>query len=311
MKSRWTKFLLCLLTSALFWLVYNLSQDYPDTENASVQIRSRIEGRAEEASGVVLVAARCVTTGFGHIELSSRRKAVRIDVDPADFEYVGGNTFRIPASNLYKYASRIFDDRVTIESFASDYVLVDFAEVSHRKVPVIPALTVSCKPQYAPAGPLELVPDSVVVYAPPARLATVESVMTRPLALRDLGRSGARGKVRLDVPSDVKLSDLSVSYNLQVKRYVEVSGRVPVTARNVPAGVDLAILPSSVQLKFRCEFPVVADPLQTVECYVDYHDFAASISGSCVIRCGGVPAGVIDYTVTPEVCECLEFRNGQ
>jgi len=39
---------------------------------------------------------------------------------------------------------------------------------------------------------------------------------------------------------------------------------------------------------------------------VDYNDFASSINGRCVPRDSGLPSSVIDYTVDPQVLECVE-----
>lgn len=306
MKKGWTKFLLCFLLSASIWLVYNLSQDYPDTETTPVLFRSRLDGRAETASGEVLVSARCNTTGFNHIGLSLRRKAVKVDVDPSDFEYSGGDTYHIPSANLYKYVSKIFGDDVNIESFASEGLDVVFDEVNHRKVPVVVSHSVTFKPQYMALGPIAVEPDSVVVYGDPDRISTIESVYTRQLRLRELGKNGARGKVRLERPSGVMVSLNEVSYSIPVGRYVELRSRMSVSVRNVPSGVDFVVLPSSVDVVFRCEFPLSSDPLDIVELYVDYGEFANSIHGTCMVHCDGIPAGVIDYSVDPQVCECVE-----
>ena len=46
-------------------------------------------------------------------------------------------------------------------------------------------------------------------------------------------------------------------------------------------------------------------PAATAEFYIDYRDFAGSRTGRCVPRADGIPPQVIDYTVTPEVFDCL------
>ena len=176
MDRSWSKLLLCVILSASIWLGHNLTQDYPETESVTLQVRSSIEGRSVNAADDVVVTARCVTSGFRHIGLGSRSKPVEIEIDPADFEFVSGDTYRIPSANLYKYGSRIFGDGVSIESFASEGISVRFEKVSFRKVPVVPVLSVSYKPQYMAAGPMTLLPDSVGVYGEPGRIAGIDKV---------------------------------------------------------------------------------------------------------------------------------------
>jgi len=301
----WAKLLLCVALSASIWLVHNLTQDYPETESVTLQISSSIEGRSVAAADEVVVTARCVTSGFNHIGLSRRTRPVAIFIDPGDFEFVSGDSFRIPSANLYKYGSRIFGEGVSIESFASDGLLVRFDEVSFRKVPVAAVLSVSYKPQYMAAGPMKLIPDSVGVYGDPGRLQNIDKVLTRSINLRELGKSGAHGKIRLDSPVGVRLSVDEVAYSLSTSRYVEVASRFNVNVHGVPAGEELMVLPSSVEAVFRCEFPLDQNPVDKVEFYVDYSDFVSSITGRCMIKCAGIPAGVIDYKTDHEVVDCI------
>jgi hypothetical protein len=152
--------------------------------------------------------------------------------------------------------------------------------------------------------PFSIQPDSVLVYGEPSRLENVTSVSTKPLDLDDL-RSSTHGKVKLEAPSGVRLSDDECVYSLEVTRYVEIRAEVRIETRNVPARVDLAVLPSTATAVFRCIFPTTADPAAQTKFYIDYRDFAGSLSGRCVAHCEGLPSNVIDCTLSPEVFDCL------
>ena len=144
----------------------------------------------------------------------------------------------------------------------------------------------------------------MLVYGEPSRLENVTSVSTKPLDLDDL-RNSTHGKVKLEAPSGVRLSDEEAVYSLDVTRYVEIRSEVRIETRNVPARVDLAVLPSTATAVFRCIFPTTADPAAQTTFYIDYRDFAGSLSGRCVAHCEGLPSNVIDYTLSPEVFDCL------
>ena len=94
-------------------------------------------------------------------------------------------------------------------------------------------------------------------------------------------------------------------YSMEVSRYVEIRAEVKVETRNVPARVDLAVLPSTATAVFRCAFPTASDPSVHTHFYVDYREFANSRSGRCMAHCEGLPSDVIDYTLTPEVFDCM------
>ena len=111
--------------------------------------------------------------------------------------------------------------------------------------------------------------------------------------------------MRLEPLSGVRLSHEECVYSLEVTRYVEIRSEVRIETRNVPSRVDLAVLPSTATAVFRCTFPTATDPSAQAKFYIDYQDFAGSLSGRCVAHCEGLPNNVIDYTLTPEVFDCL------
>ena len=221
-----------------------------------------------------------------------------------DLRHAGEDRYAIANSALYRYASQIFGEGVTVESFISDDLEFVFPEEDYKKVPVRPVLSLSVEPQYMALKPMSLQPDSVLVYGEPSRLAHVEQVLTKPLELDEL-RSSVHGKVRLDAPSGVRLSHQEAIYSMEVTRFVEVRAEVKIGTRNVPAHTALAVLPSTATAVFRCVFPTTADPAAQTVFYIDWRDFSSSRSGRCVPRCEGLPSNVIDYTLSPEVFDCL------
>jgi hypothetical protein len=303
--KRWVQFLLCLLLSAGFWIVLNLSQDYVALVSVPLVAESNIEGRAALSTSEATATAQVSASGFRQVVLSRRHKRpVQVVFADTDFRQVREDRYSISNSILYRYASEIFGDGVTVESFISDDLEFDFPEETYKKVPVRAVLSVSFDPQYMARTPMSLQPDSVLVYGEPSHLSHVEQVLTKPLDLTEL-RSSVHGKVQLDTPSGVRLSHHETIYSMEVTRFVEVRAEVKIGTRNVPARTDLAILPSTATAVFRCVFPTTVDPSLQTSFYIDWRDFTNSRSGRCVPRCEGLPSNVIDYTLTPEVFDCL------
>lgn len=303
--KNWVQFLLCLLFSASIWLVLNLSQNYVAIVSVPIVARSNIEGRAAVSQSEATASAQVSATGFRHILMGrAHKRAKQVAFASTDFRRVGGDRFSLSNTALYRYASQLYGDGVTVESFISEDLEFTFAEETYKKVPVRPTLTVHFLPQYMAQKPMSLQPDSVLVYGEPARLENITSVPTKPLELTDV-RSSVHGKIRLETPSGVRLSHDECVYSVEVTRYVEVRAEVKLETRNVPAHVDLAVLPSTATAVFRCVFPTATDPSTQAHFYIDYRDFAGSRSGRCVARCEGLPSNVIDYTLTPEVFDCL------
>ena len=104
----------------------------------------------------------------------------------------------------------------------------------------------------------------------------------------------------------VRLSDEEVSYELPVSRYVEMRSELPLSVRNIPAGRHLDVFPSRATVILHCTFPPVRNPFESFELFIDYEDFASSLSGRCVARVKDLPRGVLDYRVEPAVFDCIE-----
>lgn len=303
--KRWGQIVLCLLLSASIWLIHNLSQTYVDIVSVPILAESNIDGCARKSTTETTVSARVKTSGFNLSILSSRHKKARsVAIKAEDFTHISGDVYSIPIANLYKYGSDIFGDGVVVESFISDAPKLIFPAEAHKKVPVRTVYTVSYLPQYMAVAEMSVQPDSVFIYGDADRLANIDYVLTRPFELNEL-RGSAHGKVKLEPLRGVRLSDAEVIYTLDVARFVEVRTEVKIGTRNVPAGVDFAVLPSSATVVFRCLFPTTSDPVAKTSFYIDYRDFAGSISGRCVPHCTGLPSSVIEYSITPDVFDCL------
>ena len=303
-----TVFLLSLLLAFSIWISHNLSLQYSSVVSVPVIALSNIEGHQAESSNTSPVVARCRTTGYRLLRKNrmSRRGQLRVYFSPDDLHQEDEDLYYITSNELSGYFSEIFGDNVQLESFVSSRVQFRFPAENHKTVPVQAVSVVSFKPQYMALGAMKIVPDSVVVYGEPLHLQNIDRVVTEAITLQNLS-SGAHGMARLEAPKGgIRLSVSEVSYALDVTRYVELHREVKVGTRNVPAGRDLTVYPSGVDVVFRCVFPLAYDPTEGVSFYVDYNDFASSINGRCVPRDSGLPSSVIDYSVEPKVLECIE-----
>ena len=303
--KKWAQLLLCLLISAGIWLIHNLSQSYVNIVSVPIVAESNIDGRAGRSTTDATVTAQVRASGFRHASLGRRNKRpATVVFDAADCRHEGGDLYSVSRSDLYKYAAAIFGDGVSIESFISDSPKFIFPEVSHKKVPVRRVHSISFASQYMSEEGMQMQPDSVIVYGETSRLDNIGYVLTRPIELHNI-RSSVHGKVKLEAPSGVRLSTDEVIYSMEVTRFVELRTEVNIGVRNAPAGVELSVLPSTATVVFRCVFPTPSDPAENTSFYIDYKDFANSITGRCVARCSGLPATVLGYDMQPEVFDCV------
>ena len=302
-----TVFLLSLLLAFGVWLLYNMNQSYSATLQARVLLKSNLTGYFPQSSEPVIVEARCRATGYDVIRCRRRMRGhtVTVPVEPELLTQNPDGDFLLSSNTLGAHIGELFGSEVRLESFISPSYVFRFPQENHKTVPVIPVSYLSFRSQYMQKDRLRLEPDSVIVYGDAAYLENIERIYTRRISLSNVS-SPQTGRVSLENPRHVRLSDTEVNYFLDVTRYVELRKTVSVTARNVPSGRNLSIYPSTAEVLFRCVFPLSSDRTSEMQFYVDYEDFAGSVSGKCVARTDALPQGVINWSMQPEVFECVE-----
>lgn len=303
--------LLSLLLALGIWFAHNLALSYSGLVSVPVIAESNIEGHSAVSSNSCIIVARCRTTGYSFI---SKKRAVnsvpiRVFFAPGDLHEVEDDMFSITGNELTGYVNDIFGDNVRLESFVSTDVQFRFPKENHKVVPVQVISTVSFKQQYMASEPFTVEPDSVTVYGEPSAIQNIDRVFTETISLQNLS-SSPHGMAKLELPlMGVRLSASEVSYSMTVSRFVEVKAQLKVNVRNVPSGRVVSVYPSTADVSFKCAFPLSSDPSEEVELYIDYEDFARSINGNCIPNVSDLPSDVLDYSIEPQVFECIEnFR---
>ena len=303
----WLLLATSLLLAVLIWLLSNLSRSYSGVLGVPVVAECNLQGYSNVSSNSAMLSARCRAEGFRLLRESTRRsrRPVRVAFDRADLRYGSGERFFVTGNVMNNYLRQIFGDKVDVEDIITDTLYFTFSPENNKRVPVNFAGDFTYRAQYMASGPLRLTPDSVTVYGEKARLDLVDHVSTAQIYPDDV-HDTQHGVLRLNRIKGVRLSDSEVSYELPVSRYVELRSELPVTVRNMPNGHHLDVFPSRATVILHCTFPVGRNPFESFELYIDYEDFASSLSGRCVARVQDLPRGVLDYRVEPAVFDCIE-----
>jgi len=300
----WPRLIYCLLLSLGIWFIHNISQSVSDVVSVSVIAESNLSGRVSSSTDQVSVAVQCTAQAYVFLYYKIHRKPVRIQIDSEDLVLSQGDHYTISSQDFLKYWKSYFSGITSNESFLKESYSFSFPVEHFKKIPVHLVDDISYKSQYICSGVVSVTPDSVLVYGSPARLSTIDAAFTKPVSYHDLNRN-VHGMVRLERIPGARISETSVSYSIGVERYVELVSRVKISRRNVPAGVRFSVYPSSADVTFHCVFPIDVNPSDPSEFFVDYNDFVTSLSGKCMIRCEGLPEGVLDWSINPEFCDCI------
>ena len=303
----WLLFATSLLLALLIWFLSNLSRSYSGVLGVPVVAECNLQGYSNVSDNSSMLSARCRADGYRLLREGTRRsrRPVRVSFDRADLRHGTGDRFFVTGNVMNNYLRQIFGDKVDVEDIITDTLFFTFSPENNKRVPVRFAGDFSYRTQYMASGQLKIVPDSVTVYGEKARLDLVDHVSTNPVFFDDV-HEAQHGVLRLRRIKGIRLSDEQVSYELPVSRYVEMRSELPDHVRNLPGGRHLDVVPSRATVIVLCTFPVGRNPFEAFDLFIDYDDFASSLSGRCVARVQELPRGVLDYRVEPAVFDCIE-----
>lgn len=300
----WVAILLSVALAAAIWLIVNLSGTYSGIITVPVRAVSNIDGHSETSSGIVTVTAICRTDGF-RLLTRERKSPVTVRFQSSDLHQKGPEVFFIAGSAKNSYIQSIFGDNAVVEAFVTDTLEFTFPLQHNIRVPVEPVMDLGFRPQYMATSRLKVSPDSVTIYGEASRIDGIERVTTSQLRMTDIHQS-QQGMLRINAIKGVRMSAQEVTYSLDVDRYVEVRSTLPVEVWNNPAGHHLQVFPSQAEVVLRCRFPVRKDPLKDFRVYIDYKDYASSLTGRCIAHTLRLPENVLECRIEPQVFDCIE-----
>ncbi len=300
-----TVFLLAFLLAFSIWFIHNISLRYSEVLTVSVTANSNISGRRSKSSNVCRVVARCRATGYTIIrnKMFGGGAPVNIRFDAASLRHVDGDVYAFLPESMPEFGKMVFGGS-SVEYYLTDTLLFAFPAENNRRVPVVPISDILYAPQYMSVKGMEIKPDSVYVYGDPSQIDNISKVFTKTVTLGELS-SDIHGTVGIEPIKGVRMSQTDVDYSVSVRRYVTETVSLPVHVRNLPAGKEIAVYPSTVSAVVECGFPLTVDPASVDVLYVDYHDFELSRSGKCIIRTEALPDGVLGVRPEIEVADCV------
>lgn len=301
----WAVLLLALLLAFSIWLIHNLSLRYNEYLTVTVKAVCNLEGHSEVSSNRCEVMARGRTTGYKVLKnMLSRNREVKVHFSPSVMKRKSDDIYYITSSDLQEYSHLIYGDKVTVEYFVSDTLFFRFPQQDSRRVPVILVSSLSFRPQYMGDDEIACTPDSITIYGEKFKIEKINQVFTAPVRRSDV-HEDVYGMVNIEKIRGVRYSVPEVRYSLDVTRYVELKKTFTVRTVNVPSDKRLLVYPSSVDMIFRCRYPMTVDMTDDIVLEVDYNDFIVSMNGQCRVRLSAIPEGIISYDFDPMVVDCV------
>ena len=129
-------------------------------------------------------------------------------------------------------------------------LIIPFSNKAKKKVAVKLQKSIDLNPEIWFAKPIDLLPDSVMIYGKKEQLDAVDFIETEELLLVDVSES-SKHSLLLNIPVDVQCKIENIEVVIDVEPFVEQLIKYQVEARNLKKGYSIKLFPEVVQVTLR------------------------------------------------------------
>ncbi|MCB0639372.1 MAG: hypothetical protein KDC54_22255 [Lewinella sp.] len=234
---------ICVGISFFFWLLVKLSATYDAEKEVRLYYQLPVDRAFVESPPRSLVAT-IQGTGWNLLFEFLFGRHIRLDYQPG----IDDESFKLSRSRLRSdVASQLSTDHIIVQDINFDGLQVGLEMRSQAKVPIRVPRLLSFAADHQAAGPLEVMPDSVLLDGPASQVSSYSFWLTDTLVLEELA-TDFEGAVPLQAPPPtLRLNPHTVQLRLPVEQFTEKSLFVPVTILNPPTD-SIRVFPDRVKL---------------------------------------------------------------
>jgi YbbR domain-containing protein len=189
------------------------------------------------------------TSGFEllnyYFKPASRRK-VDISLEEVPLHKDSESTYSFSIS----YAKEKVANYLTIEpnevSFDESRISINMEQLDSIRVKVQPNIDMTYEKQYNRHGKIQIKPDSVTIYGPKNKLATIDNIYTESISLKNVN-SNIDINVPLHIDEMLKTNNKEVNIKINVEKYTEAIANVKI---NNNFNKKLRLFPDKVKVRY-------------------------------------------------------------
>jgi YbbR domain-containing protein len=252
LNQRLVIFLFFLIVSTLIWYLSKLSHEY--STNLSYPIRYESLPKGKVLVGEPLRKMQLKVKAFGYTLLKAKMSAalspIELDLNKhlsQSYEDAKPKYFVLTYRIRSSVAKQLGSD-ILLEGIEPDTLFVEMAEMVEKKVPVEPLVETDFERQFMQSGSITIEPEIITLSGPKSILDTILKVKTNALKLNKLNQKVIK-KLSLQPIHQVSFSSRTVTVNIPVEKYTELTVNVPVEIENQPDSLKLMFIPKNISVK--------------------------------------------------------------
>lgn len=239
-----------LIASIFIWLLITLSKEYVITINFPIKYEGVSQNKILQSTPKQNLEIIVKASGFKILKtrLSSKKIVINAGIATRKKE----STYYLLTKNQQGSIQKQIPKGINLQEIIRDTLFLDLGSLVTKKVPVKPNLNVKFYVGYDFSEPVQLVPDSILVFGPENYISTLNSIEMMPLNLENVKNNFTK-EVGIKKPKDVKnlkFSDSKITIQGKVENFTEGTLEIPYTVINVPEGLTINTLSKKVSVSF-------------------------------------------------------------
>lgn len=241
-------YLLFVVIAALFWCFITLNKSIQqdltfDVEYVGVPVDVTM---IDKLPTTITVTVKDRGSSFVKYYLGSNMKLV---VPFETYTDNGLGVFKMTAIQLKNLLKKSIGRDATIVSIYPESLNLKFTTLPGKKVPIRYDLDIEPDLKYVINGTTITSHDSVLIFSDRRTLTSIDEVYTYHVQEKGLTDTLHR-KVKISPINGVKIEPSVVSVIVPIEQVILKRKMVPVSVRNLPHGINVVILPSTVEVSF-------------------------------------------------------------
>lgn len=178
------------------------------------------------------------------------RTPLRLTVDLHPYIHSDKGTIHIPSDALRRSISDILQGTSRLINISPEEIRCPYFTEQEKTVPVFFAGQAVPAAEFQQVGPVTLSRSSVTLYGQDKALASIDTVYTEAVALKELSDTTLT-RVALVLPKNTRAEQDSVDIRIVTERFTEKKFVLPIHVHGLPEGSHIRLFPSEAEVRVR------------------------------------------------------------
>lgn len=249
MKRDILTFILFLVLAALIWYGHAMQS----VRNTHVPVQIQYTGKpgtiglgGDGLPDQVMIEVRDAGSRLN----SYHREPLRLTIDLREYIHGDKGTIHVPSDALRRKISDLLLGTSRLIDAKPDEIICPYFTEQEKSVTVALKADMTPADEYQFVGSPTLGRTTVKLYGQDKTLATIDTVYTESLTLKDLSDT-TNLRVALALPKSVRAETDSIDLRIIAERFTEKKFMVPIRVIGLPEGYHLRLFPNEVEVSVR------------------------------------------------------------